>query len=112
MATTFGPAYLFGIDTTLANLAITGDSKGQDHEIDAVVTDEMGRIVHRRLDDLTQTRTVTARMLSAFTVPTKGGVLNYNGTNWEVSALSVEQQNADFRVLNMSLRKNQYVTVS
>jgi hypothetical protein len=112
MATTYGPAYLFGIDTTLANVKILSDDLTQEHEIDAVVTDETGRIVHRRLDDLTQTRTITARMASAFTVPTKGGILAYRGVNWEVSALSVAQQNADFRVINMSLRKNENVTVS
>jgi len=109
---THGPAYLFGVNATIASARVISDSLAKAHQIQATVTDEQGRVVHERDDDLLETRNVVLRIQSGYTVATPSATLSYRGATWKIVSVDDAQTNADFEQVSLTVQKRQYLTYS
>lgn len=108
-AVTFGTAYLFGVNATIASCVVISDTLNKSKALTASVQNETGQIVHERDDDNLETRTLVLRIQSGYTVPTPSNTLSYRSSTWKINSVDDAQSNTDFEQVTVTVQKREYL---
>jgi hypothetical protein len=93
----FGVAHFYGLYGTVTYATIQSDSWSESFKLDVEVSDEEGRVITDRLDDLFQELTLEGVMLTAGLLPDIGTQFTYGGETWILKNIEDKGTNKDFR---------------
>lgn len=110
MPTTQGTVHLFGVDGTYSNGTVSNASFEDTAAVMAQVDDENGVAIHRRYDDLTTEGTITIIQRSGVVVPTVGTALTFNSIAYEVQRTGRRQEQKNFRVMEIGIKRSASIT--
>lgn len=111
-AQVYGTAHLYGIPGTVSNATVSSASFEEVCANLGEVVDESGNAVERRYDDLTTEGTLTLIQRSAYTVPTPGTTLTYDGTEYEITKVGRRHEARGYRVVEIGLKKSEGVSLA
>lgn len=100
----------FGVPT-LTGYVVQDYSLSKSPNISVEVTDEIGRKVYHRLDDVKQDLSVSA-VFNGGTEPTVGAVLTYNGVKYIVTNVDLKGSNKDVVRYDVKGVTTEYLTLS
>ena len=107
---TYGVTHVFGIYGTENFITIQSDDLTQRQALDVEVTDETGRVITNRLDDLRLETTISGVLKDSATIPTVGNQLTYNGTAYIIKDVTNNGTNNGFRKVSCKLVKYQLIS--
>ena len=107
---TYGVTHVFGIYGTENFITIQSDDLTQRQALDVEVTDETGRVITNRLDDLRSETTISGVLKDGATIPTVGNQLTYNGTAYIIKDVTNNGTNNGFRKVSCKLVKYQLIS--
>jgi hypothetical protein len=108
MAIDFGVAHFYGLYGTVTYATLQSDSLSQSFKLDVEVSDEEGRVITDRLDDLYQEITLDA-VLKTGETPELGTRFTYAGISWILKTLEDKGTNKDFRKVTVKGVKYQEI---
>lgn len=97
----FGIAHFYGLYDTRTYMTVQSDNWTETYKLDVEVSDEVGRVITDRLDDLFQELSIDGVMLEADILPDMGTVFEYGGEKWILKSLDDKGTNKDFRKLTV-----------
>jgi len=104
----YGVAHFYGLYGTVAYATLQSDSLSQSFKLDVEVSDEEGRVITDRLDDLYQEITLDG-VLKTGTTPAIGTQFSYLGIQWILKSLEDKGTNKDFRKVTIKGVKYQEI---
>jgi hypothetical protein len=107
---TYGVTHVFGIYGTENFITIQSDDLTQRQALDVEVTDETGRVITNRLDDIRLETTISGVLKDSATIPTVGNQLTYNGTSYIIKDVTNNGTNNGFRKVSCKLVKYQLIS--
>ena len=107
---TYGVTHVFGIYGTENFITIQSDDLTQRQALDVEVTDETGRVITNRLDDIRLETTISGVLKDGATIPTVGNQLTYNSTNYIIKDVTNNGTNNGFRKVSCKLVKYQLIS--
>lgn len=108
MAIDFGVAHFYGLYGQVAYMTLQSDSLSQTFKLDVEVSDEEGRVITDRLDDLFQEITLEG-VLKTGETPELGSRFSYLGISWILKSLEDKGTNKDFRKVSVKGVKYQEI---
>ena len=111
MPDTQGPAYLYGVSTTVTNARVVSTDLTDSHLNTDTVVDEQGNQVSRHYDDLATSGSIVLRYASGYTIPTPGsGTIAWNGSTYEITEVGKAEEAQGHRQVTLSILKTANVT--
>ena len=107
-----GTAHVYGAAGTVSNATVISFQRKLMTANNATTENETGNVIERRYDDITTEASITIRIRSAYTDPTVGSTLTYDGTAYIVESLDEKQANKGFTEYTLSLRTSEGVSLS
>ena len=104
----YGVAHFYGLYGTVTYATLQSDSLSQSFKLDVEVSDEEGRVITDRLDDLYQEITLDG-VLKTGTTPEIGTQFSYLGIQWILKSLEDKGTNKDFRKVTIKGVKYQEI---
>ena len=104
----YGVAHFYGLYGTVTYATLQSDSLSQTFKLDVEVSDEEGRVITDRLDDLFQEITLDGVLKSGET-PELGSRFTYLGISWILKSLEDKGTNKDFRKVTIKGVKYQEI---
>ena len=105
----YGTAHVFGLYGTETYITVQSDDISQSLGLDVEVTDDSGRVVTNRLDDLRKELTLEGVMLASATLPLVGDKLVYNSISFIIKSIDDKGTNKDFRKVSIKGIKYQQI---
>jgi hypothetical protein len=106
---TFGVDHKFALYGTQSFVTLQSDDISQKPALDVEVTDETGRVITDRLDDLRKEVSLTGVLLAAGTIPAIGDQISYHSINGIVKDITDNGVNNNFRKVTIKLVKYQEI---
>jgi hypothetical protein len=107
--TTFGVNHVWGLYGTQDFVTLQSDDLSQKPNIDVTVTDETGRIITDRLDDLQLDVSLTGVLKASSTIPAVGDRITYNAISYIIKDVSTAGVNNNFRKVTIKGVKYQEI---
>jgi len=106
---TFGVNHVFGLYGTQDFITLQSDDIAQKPNIDVTVTDETGRIVTDRVDDLQIDISLTGVLKAASSIPSVSDRITYNAIQYIIKDVSTAGVNNNFRKVTVKGVKYQEI---
>lgn len=107
--TTFGTSHVFALYDTLAFITLQSDDLSQKPALDVTVTDETGRVITDRLDDMLNEITLSGVLKTGASIPFAGDRITYNSINYIIKDVSTAGVNNNFRKVTLKGVKYQEI---
>lgn len=105
---TYGTAHVYGLYGTVTELTIQSDDLAQSLGLDVEVTDDTGRVITNRLDDLRKEVTLEGVLKTTQSI-VAGDRLTYNSISYIVKSVDDKGTNKDFRKVSIKGIKYQEI---
>ncbi len=109
-AKSFGTVFLYGVTGALTNGAVQSFKLKSEQKNTATTDDENGNEIERRRDDQHDEATISFKYRSGYAIPSPSDVINYEGQNWEVVSVDRNEGGKTHRMLELSVKKSQYIS--
>ena len=109
-----GTAHVYGIAAgvgAVTNATVVSVNFDSQHANTAETVNEIGNVIERRYDDLTNTGTITLKIRSTFTVAAAATQITYNAVIYLVTAVGTAEEAQGFVVITYSIMKSEYITL-
>jgi hypothetical protein len=93
----YGVAHFYGLRGTRTYMTLQSDSNAQSFKLDVEVSDESGRVITDRLDDLYLELSLEGVLLASDLLPANGDTFEYGGVTWIMKSIEDKGTNKDFR---------------
>jgi hypothetical protein len=93
-------------------MTVQSDSITTTYKLDVEVTDENGRVITDRLDDIYEELTIDGVILAEGVIPIIGTHFSYHDKEWILKSLDDKGTNKDFRKLSVKGVKYQLIDPS
>ncbi len=91
-------------------MVVEAANLGKKAGINLKLTNESGRVVYARYDDVMSEWSIDANFISG-AVPTVGGYITYGGANHIVESTDLKYQNKDTQRLTLKTYSSEYLTI-
>jgi hypothetical protein len=105
----YGVAHFYGLRGTRTYMTLQSDSSSQSFKLDVEVSDESGRVITDRLDDLFLELSLEGVLLASDLLPTNGDTFVYGGITWITKSIEDKGTNKDFRKVSVKGVKYQEI---
>lgn len=106
---TFGTAHVFALYDTASFVTLQSDDISQKAALDVEVTDETGRVITDRLDDLRIETSISGVLKTGASIPAIGQTLTYNSVSYIIKDVGDAGTNNGFRKVTLKLVKYQEI---
>jgi hypothetical protein len=106
---TFGVDHKFALYDTVAFVTLQSDDISKKAALDVEVTDETGRVITDRLDDLRIDTSISGVLKLDATIPQIGQQLTYNEVQYIIKDVGDSGTNNGFRKVTLKLVKYQEI---
>ena len=106
---TFGTAHVFALYDTVNFLTLQSDDISQKPNLDVTVTDETGRIITDRVDDLQIDISLSGVLKAASSIPSVGDRITYNAISYIIKDVSTAGVNNNYRKVTIKGVKYQEI---
>ena len=107
--TTFGTSHVFALYDTLGFVTLQSDDLSQKPALDVTVTDETGRVITDRLDDMLNEISLSGVLKTGGSIPSAGQTIAYNGITYIIKDVSTAGVNNNFRKVTIKGVKYQEI---
>ena len=94
---TTGTAHIWGVTGGVTALTVTSASVSHKFNIEEVVEDEGGRIIHKRYDDPMYELSIDGIVKSSGTPPALGATISYDSRNYIITGTELRGENKGFQ---------------
>jgi hypothetical protein len=105
----YGVAHFYGLYGTVTYATLQSDSLSQSFKLDVEVSDEEGRVITDRLDDLRYESSLSGVLKTGASVPEIGQTLAYNAITYIIKQVDDAGTNNGFRKVTLKLVKYQEI---
>jgi hypothetical protein len=109
LPTTYGVDHTFGLYSTETFITLQADDLSTKVNIDVTVTDETGRIITDRLDDVQADVSLSGVLLASATIPVIGDRISYHSVSYIIKDVSETGVNNNFRKVTIKGVKYQEI---
>jgi hypothetical protein len=106
---TYGTAHTWALYDTVNFVTLQSDDISKKTAIDVTVTDETGKVITNRMDDLLIETSLSGVLLESATIPTVAAQLTYDGIQYIIKDVSDNGTNNGFRKVTLKLVKYQEI---
>jgi hypothetical protein len=106
---TYGVSHKFALYDTANFVTLQSDDIAKRPALDVEVTDETGRVITDRLDDIRTETSISGVLKTGATIPLAGEQFTYNSVNYIIKDVTDSGQNNQFRKVTLKLVKYQEI---